>query len=305
MATRNALIALVGAVVIACAAGCGTSSTPTTSAHGPAYTLLAPSGYGPQSVLPFSDLGRPYEVAVDTAGNVYATDIHWARNRFPADTDRVLMLAAGSNRQTVLPYNFITDLAVDNARAVYVVDTRNERLVKLAAGPNTQTVLSFTGFDGEVKAVDSAGNIYGVRGGGEVPGGGCCKPVEVVKLAAGSSTWSVLLTGVNFTDVGVDGAGSLYVVDFHEVLKLAAGASAPTRLPFGDLKNPSGLGVDGGGNVYVADFDNNRVLKLAAGASGPTVLPFTGLNHPTGVAADTAGSVYVADSDRVVELPTQ
>ena len=266
MATRNALIALVGAVVIACAAGCGTSSTPTTSAHGPAYTLLAPSGYGPQSVLPFSDLGRPYEVAVDTAGNVYATDIHWARNRFPADTDRVLMLAAGSNRQTVLPYNFITDLAVD-----------------------------------------SAGNIYGVRGGGEVPGGGCCKPVEVVKLAAGSSTWSVLLTGVNFTDVGVDGAGSLYVVDFHEVLKLAAGASAPTRLPFGDLKNPSGLGVDGGGNVYVADFDNNRVLKLAAGASGPTVLPFTGLNHPTGVAADTAGSVYVADSDnhRVVELPTQ
>ena len=125
--------------VIACAAGCGTGSTPnqsasniaspTTSAHGPA-------GYGPQSVLPFTDLNGPHDVAVDNVGNVYATDMHIG-NEFPADTDRVLMLAAGSNRQTVLPYNFITDLAVDNARAVYVVDTRNERLVKLAAGSNT------------------------------------------------------------------------------------------------------------------------------------------------------------------------
>ena len=258
--------------VIACAAGCGTGSTPnqsasniaspTTSAHGPA-------GYGPQSVLPFTDLNGPHDVAVDNVGNVYATDMHIG-NEFPADTDRVLMLAAGSN---------------------------------------TQTVLRYTGFDGEPLGVDSAGNMYCIRGGGVVAGGGCCKPVEVLKLAAGSSTSSVLpFTGDVFSDVVVDNAGSVYVVEStNRVLKLAPGASAPTPLPFPDLKNAAGLAVDSAGNVNVTDFERNRVLKLAAGASGPTVLPFSGLNHPAGVAVDAAGSVYVADSGnrRVVKLPTQ
>jgi serine/threonine-protein kinase len=94
--------------------------------------------------------------------------------------------------------------------------------------------------------------------------------------------------------VAVDTAGALYVTDAYygdkRVLKLAAGASAPTVLPFTGLDHPLGVAVDTAGNLYVAER-SNRVLKLAAGASAPTPLPSTGLDHPHDVAVDSAGNL--------------
>jgi glucose/arabinose dehydrogenase len=46
------------------------------------------------------------------------------------------------------------------------------------------------------------------------------------------------------------------------VLKLAAGSSTPTELPFTGLDRPAGVAVDGDGDVYVVDSGNKRVLKL-------------------------------------------
>src|SRR5262249_30651556 len=53
--------------------------------------------------------------------------------------------------------------------------------------------------------------------------------------------------------VAVDGAGNLYITDHntHQLLKLAAGASAPTPLPSAGLTHPTGVAVDSAGNVYV------------------------------------------------------
>jgi serine/threonine protein kinase, bacterial len=99
-------------------------------------------------------------------------------------------------------------------------------------------------------------------------------------------------------------AGTVYVTDSrnYRVLKLAAGSSTPTVLPFTGLNNPTGVAVDTADNLYVTDSRNYRMLKLAAGSSTPTVLPFTGLNNPTGVAVDIAGNLYVTGF-RVVKLP--
>ncbi len=119
--------------------------------------------------------------------------------------------------------------------------------------------------------------------------------------------------------VAVDAAGNVYVADAgnNQVLKLAAGSSTQTVLPFTGLQlstgivnySIAGVAVDAAGDVYVADSGNNRVVKLAAGSSTQTVLPFTGLVDPSGVAVDTAGNVYVSDPgddsgehDRVVKL---
>jgi sugar lactone lactonase YvrE len=116
--------------------------------------------------------------------------------------------------------------------------------------------------------------------------------------------------------VAVDSAGNVYVADTgtNRVLKLAAGSSTQTVLPFTGLNfsvegvnfstGTAGVAVDAPGDVYVADTGNNRVLKLAAGSGTQTVLPFHGLNYPFSVAVDTVDNVYVADTynARLVKL---
>jgi serine/threonine protein kinase, bacterial len=74
--------------------------------------------------------------------------------------------------------------------------------------------------------------------------------------------------------VAVDGPGDVYVTDyFHtKVLKLAAGATIQTKLPFTGVRGARGVAVDGAGDVYVTDQFTTRVLKLVPGATTHTVL---------------------------------
>ena len=243
--------------------------------------------YSAQVTLTFTGLNDPFDMTVDTAGNLYVAD---------AFNDRVLKLAADPETSIVLPFtglHYPGRVAVDTAGNFYVIDGvfNHRRVVKLTAGSETPTVLPFTSL-GNVQsmAVDSAGNLYVSDLDNE----------QVLKLAAGSDTPTVLpFTGIKYPEgVAVDTSGNVYVVDAtngSRVLKLAAGSDTPTVLPFTGLRSSMGVAVDAAGGVYVADEFNNRVLKLAAGSGTPTVLPFTGLHLPWRVAVDTAGNVYVMD----------
>ncbi|MBF6340686.1 protein kinase [Nocardia abscessus] len=263
------------------------------SGGGDSPTSIAPD-YSSQTPLPFTGVSLPTGVEVDTAGNVYVTDM---------GNDRVVKLAAGASAPTALPFTGLKnpqDVAVDPAGNVYVTDTSNNRVVKLAAGASAPTALPFTGLKNpEGVAVDSAGDVYVADRGNN----------RVVKLAAGASAPTTL----PFTELkdpqglAVDTAGNVYVTELgtERVLRLAAGAAAPTTLPFTGLQDPQGLAVDTAGEVYVVDWGNEWVVRLTPGASTPTTLPFTGLKDPQGVAVDTANNVYVTDlgPNPVVKLP--
>jgi DNA-binding beta-propeller fold protein YncE len=300
---RRLLIAALTVATATFGAACATSTPNAGSA-------ISPSGPAPrQTVLPFTGLESPHDLAVDAAGNVYVTDLRHSKDEagHPYVTTRVIELPAGSNTQTVLPQFAHAGLVADSAGGVWVLDAGHEQLVKLAAGSDTQTVLPLPdlGLRSELLAVDSAGSAYGTDGGGVYPNGGCCRPVHVVKAEAGSHTPMVLpfthILGVG--GMAVDAAGNVYAGDFKQVLKLAAGTDTQTVLPL-DLGSVAGMAVDSAGGVYVVDAERKQVLKLAAGADKPIVLPFSGLNQPVTVAVDAAGSVYVADigNHNVVKL---
>lgn len=313
-----AALALLGVAAVGVTGCSGTpqspqATAPTTAAHGTTTSSSAPTPTpaSAQTVLPLTGLENPQKVAVDTAGNVYVADLHQFKDDrgFPDATTRVIKLPAGSNTQTVLPEFVHASLVSDVAGAVWVVDAGNEQLVKLAAGSDTQTVLPLPnlGVRGDVLAMDTARNAYGVDGGGVDPGGGCCVPVHVVKSAGPNGPTVLPFTYIDgLGGMAVDTAGNVYAGDGprDRVLKLAAGADTPTVLPFTHLHGVVDIAVDAAGSVYVVDAQHNRVVKLAAGSDTPTVLPFTGLNHPVSVAVDTAGDVYVVDggNHRVLEL---
>ena len=286
-----------GFVVAVGLTGCSHTSAPSAQPQ-PAVT---------QSVLPFADLDAPYDVSVDAAGNVFVTDIEGGRN----GSNRVIELPAGSKTQQVLPYSRATVLS-NASGEVSVIDDRQRpsRLVKLGLDAGQQSVLPLPdlGMRGKIVAVDDSRNVYGVSGGGEVPGGGCCVPVHVVKSGPEANAPETLpFESINLLGgMTIDSTGNLFVGDDSRkrVLKLAPGASGPVEMPFGNLRSVIDVAVDSSGAVYVVDGQQNQVLKLTPGSTAPTVLPFNGLLRPVSVAVDGSGDVFVVDAGhkRVVEL---
>jgi serine/threonine protein kinase, bacterial len=120
----------------------------------PTSTQHREPAYGPQVTLPFTGLSRPCGVAVDTAGNLYVTNLDLHKP--------VLKLAAGSATPTVLPFTTgLGDVAVDTVGNLYVADTARARVLELAAGSATESVLLFPGLNSPSGvAVDTAGNLY-------------------------------------------------------------------------------------------------------------------------------------------------
>lgn len=131
----------------------------------------------------------------------------------------------------------------------------------------------------------------------ELPAGGGAQ----VTVATGFSAPSAL---------AVDNVGDIFVSDTgtNEVYEIPAGSSTPTVISSGvTLTAAGGVALDAAGDVFVADAGpDDRVVEFPAGGGAAKVLPATGLAYPTSVTVDAAGDVFIADAssnDRVVELP--
>jgi serine/threonine-protein kinase len=122
---------------------------------------LSPGAKSP-SELPFTGLNSPGCVAVDSAGNVYVSEVAYEQG---SGNPRVLMLAAGSTTQSVLPITADKQgaIAADSSGTVYLVGSHG--ITVLAKGSQQPTQIQISGGPGgdpEISgiAVDTQGNIY-------------------------------------------------------------------------------------------------------------------------------------------------
>ena len=242
-------------------------------------------------------LNLPYDVAVDSSGNLYITDRNNHRIR-KVDSTGTITTIAGTGKDgfsgdggpaTQAQLNFPTGVAVDGEGNLYIADAPNDRIRK----------------------VDSTGTITTIAGGGGFGEDGGPATQVLLNLPYG---------------VAVDGTGNLYIADTNSdrIRKVDSTGTITTIAGTGErgfsgdggpatqasLNSPFGVAVDGAGNLYIADQYNNRIRRVDStgtittiagteergfgGDGGPaTQAP---LFLPTGVAVDGAGNLYIADA---------
>lgn len=258
------------------------------------------SGDGGQAAA--ARISRPYQIAVDGAGNVYFTDTDNHTVRKVSQNGVITRIAgtagsAGFSGDGELAVNSRlnqpTGVAVDGSGNVYISDTTNNRIRKITA---------------------ATGVISTIAGNGQAGSSGDNGPA--------------LSATLNFPyGLAIASNGDVYYAEFssHRVRKITVAtgiistvAGTGTAAYNGDdrpateaaVNAPINVTFDTNGNLVIADSGNNRIRRInmadgristivGTGASG-----FAGdggpatdarVNVPAGVVYDSAGNLYFAD----------
>jgi len=257
---------------------------------------------------------NPYDVIVDKAGNVYATD--GSRNAVVkvSSSDGKMTAFAGTGPTTAnlgdggpadkASLNTPDGLDIDSAGNIYIADIANDRIRKVDTSGTITTVAG------------GAGNGYAGDGG----------KATAAKLN-------------NPHGVAVDSAGDIYIADTNNfvVRKVDKNGIITTVAGIAGMVTPSGaegvqatsvaltspwaVTVDSAGNLYIAEWlgyrirkvDKNGIITTVAGNGsfgfggdgGPATQAM--FKAPEGIRFDKAGNLYISDSQnnriRKVSVP--
>jgi uncharacterized repeat protein (TIGR01451 family) len=225
-----------------------------------------------------AQIGIPYGLAVDAAGDLYISDINnnVVREVTPAGSISTVAGSGGygyagdGGPATSAKLYYPAGLAVDGSGNLYIAD-RNNDSVRMVS-------------NGTITTVAGSGS-YGYGGDGGAATG--------AKMAYPSG-------------VAVDASGNLYIADrYNERVRMVSNGNITTvagngtygytgdggMATAGEFRYPTGIAADAAGNVVVADQNNNAV-RLLTQPGGAPVLTIQSA-HSGSFAANSSGAYAV------------
>jgi 6-phosphogluconolactonase (cycloisomerase 2 family) len=239
------------------------------------YAPLANGDVKPLHIIkgPKTQLFRPFDIALDSGGDIYALNLH----------------------DGYCSYDF-SDVTVYSPQA-----KGDSPPIRTISGRKTEMHPVDEGI-----ALDSLGNMYVTNDPGYCRGASKGKN-EILAYAAGASgnvapIWKIYgskttLTGPGY--IAVDKKGNIYVTDALNTVKVfAAGAHgnvAPIRTisgPKTGLYSPFGISVDAKNRIYVANWEAPSITVYSAGANGNAAPIQTIMGSRTGLLEPIAIDVH-------------
>ena len=245
-----------------------------------------------------AQIGYPYGIALDTAGNLYFSDGNHARIRKVDTTGKITTVAGNGN----------SGFAGDGGPATSAQIGASAHDVAVDAGGNLYIA---DGDNSRIRKVDTTGKITTVAGNGSYGYSGDDRAASVAQLGSPAGA-------------AVDSGGNVYIADTNDnrirkvdtkgIITTVAGNGINGSSGDGgpaagaQLGGPFNMVLDASGNLYIADTNNLRVRKIDAQGNISTVAGnglygFSGdggpatsakLTLPLDVAA-AGGNLYIAD----------
>ncbi len=276
----------------------------------PAGKRISPNGANIRSWAPapylntISGFNIPYDVAVNSTGDVYVVDYNNHRLMVFDNVGHPLYTIGTSQGTGDGQFQYPTGVGVNSSDNVYVADKANHRVqVFDNAGHYLYKFGSYGSANDQFYspygvAVNSSGHVYVADSGND-------------RVQVFDRTGQYLYTvGSGQLDspsrVALNSTGHVYVADsFNHRIQVFDNAGH-YLYTIGQLYYPYGVAINSTGYVYVADTFNNRVKVLDN--SGQYLYTIGGngaggnndqFNNPIAVAVNNTGHVFVADRNNV------
>jgi hypothetical protein len=251
---------------------------------------------------------NPQNIAIDSEGNVYITDLGNRRVQ-QFDNDGTFLKAWGSSGSGAGQFNSVSGIAVDE-NSVYVVDNQLNKIQKFDFDGNFVTQWGTQGNDpGQFMypsgiTIGSNSTVLVVDTGNHRIQQFSSDGDFIMMFGSSGSSNDKFISPIGIT---TDSEDNIYVSDPSSNQIKIFNSTGNFIQAFGPNSagislRPHGITIDPEGNLYVADGDNDRILRLDP--NGMTLTAFGSMGTEAGqfkiakdVAIDKTGNLFVVDSN--------